>query len=467
MRENIHLHLVGGTVRDLLLGEAVKDLDFAIGGNAFSFARKFADMADGSFVPLDEKHDTARVVFHRGDLLMDFSGVRGANITEDLAERDFTINAMAIAFNQMINVREVVLIDPLGGAEDLNNQLIRLASGQGIKNDPIRMLRAYRFAATLDFTIQNQTSAIIEDSVSLLNSVSAERVRDELFKILSVGNSSCYLKAMDDVGLLKQIFPEVARMKGMKQNEYHHLDVWEHSMLTLEFFEANPLPNSLKSYSLNIEDYLNYELVKGRSRVSLLKLATLLHDVGKPVTRIVDRDERIRFFDHSLEGAKITVNIGKRLKLANREISSLRKIVEYHMYPLGLSVFPRKPRRLREKRRAMRRFIQKTGDEWLAILLISFADLHATQGQWRRADDLKKLVQLMGEIAHVCFQETRPPLPKLITGTELMKEFDLPTAPIVGKLLKQLEEAQLDGIVKTRDDAIKMVRNVLSRQNKL
>jgi len=472
-RENVQLYLVGGTVRDLLLGREVEDLDFAVAGDALSFARKFADLAGASLVPLDEQQGTARVVFHKGVLSMDFSRTRGADITEDLAARDFTINAMAIDFAQMINtggtgipacdtLHEAAVIDPYSGAEDLDNRLIRLVSAQSIRDDPIRMLRAYRFAATLDFGIHDATSAIIQSSVNLLDSVSAERIRDEVFKILATDNSAYYLKAIDNVGLLEQIFPEIARMKGMEQNEYHHLDVWGHSMLTLEFFERDPLPDSLDNYLPEVENYLEHELVKGRTRRSLVKLAALLHDVGKPDTRTMDRNGRIRFFDHNLKGAEIMADVGRRLKLANKEILFLREITEDHMYPLGLSVFLRKARGTKEKNRTLRRFIQRSDTEWLAILLISFADLRATQGPRRRADDLEKLVQLISEIADMYFHEIRHPIPKLITGSDLMEEFDLPAAPIIGQLLKRVNEAQIDGTVKTRDDAMELVRNILS-----
>jgi poly(A) polymerase len=117
---------------------------------------------------------------------------------------------------------------------------------------------------------------------------------------------------------------------------------------------------------------------------------------------------------------------------------------------------------MKEKGRAMRRFMQRTGSEWLSILLVSFADLRATQGPRRRADDLEKLAQIIGEIADMYFHEIRHPIPKLITGSDLMEEFDLPAAPIIGELLKQVNEAQIDGIVKTRDDAMELVRNILS-----
>jgi len=475
-RESVRLYLVGGTVRDILLGKEVEDLDFAVAGDAVNFARKFADLAGASFVPLDEEQCTARVVFHRGVLSMDFSRTRGADITADLAARDFTINAMAIDFGQIMNThemekspltplfqREGLVIDPYGGAEDLDNRLIRLVSAQSIRDDPIRMLRAYRFAAAFDFTIHDATSAIIRRSVELLDSVSAERIRDELFKILAVDKSAYHLKAMDDVGLLEQIFPEIARMKEMEQNEYHHLDVWGHSVLTLEFFEQDPLPDLLNNYLPETEDYLEHELVKGRTRRSLLKLVALLHDVGKPDTRTVDTNGRIRFFDHNLKGAEIIAGIGTRLKLANRETVLLREVVKDHMYPLGLSVFLRKSADMKEKERAIRRFIQRTGSEWLAILLISFADLRATQGPRRRADDLEKLARLIGDIADIYFHEIRHPMPKLISGDDLMEEFDLPAAPIIGELLSKVNEAQMDGTVKTREDAMELVRNILSR----
>ena len=117
---------------------------------------------------------------------------------------------------------------------------------------------------------------------------------------------------------------------------------------------------------------------------------------------------------------------------------------------------------MKSKTRAMRRFIYRTGDECLAILLLSFADLRATQGPRRRADDLERLVELIREIADMYFQKTRTTMPKLITGDELMREFDLPASPVVGKLLKRVREAQMDGMVKTQDDAIKMIRDILS-----
>ncbi len=460
--ENVRLYLVGGTVRDFLLGKEVEDLDFAVAGDALSFARKFANRMRASFVSLDEEHDTARVTFRSDHPYMDFCGMRGAGITEDLSARDFTVNAMAVDFSQIMNADEAQVIDPHGGVEDLNNGLIRIVAARNVKDDPVRMLRAYRFAAILDFTIDDATSIVIRDSAGLLDSVAVERIRDELLKTFAADNAAPHLKAMDDVGLLEQIFPEIAPMKGMEQNDYHHLDVWEHSTLTLEFLEHDPLPDSLTNHASEVEDYLKHESVKGRPRLSLLKLAALLHDAGKPARKTIDSDGRIRFFDHNLHGAEIITSVGKRLKLANREILSLKDIIKNHMYPLGLSVFLLRQRGAKGKDRAIRRFINKTKSEWLAILLLSFADLRATQGPRRNADDLDKLTRLIGEIADMRFRETRSPMPKLVTGSELMKEFALPASPTIGRLLKQVKKAQINGAIKSRDDAVALVRNILS-----
>lgn len=463
IRDNVSLYLVGGTVRDIILKRPIVDLDFAVSSNAMDFAYKFAELSDAVCVPLDEKHDISRLIFPNGYFYMDFSGIRGTDIITDLVARDFTINAMAIDASQILNNQDLEVIDPTNGTKDLNSRLIKPASSQSIIDDPIRMMRAYRFAASLGFIVHDTTLDLIRESLVLLDSVSMERIRDELFKILSVDNSIRYLREMDNVGLLERIFPEIIPMKGMEQNEYHHLDVWDHSLLTLEYFEENPVPDSLEDYKQELEGYLQYEPVIGRQRLSLLKLAALLHDIGKPHVRTMDKDGRIRFFNHNRKGAEIFLNIGSRLKLANREILFISKIIGDHMYPLGLSVFFRKPRTTKDKNRIIRRFIRKADSELLGILLLSYADLQATQGEWRKHDDLEKLSEAIENTADMYFQETAFQ-PRLINGNDIMEEFKIPASPIIGRLLKQVTDAQVNGKISTRDDAMEMVKNILSKE---
>jgi len=459
--ENVQLYVVGGTVRDVILGRPIYDVDFAVSGDALNFTERFAQLTNAKAIVLDEEQKSARAIFHHGDLYMDFNTIRGNDIIDDLKARDLTINAIAYDFNQLFTSEVVELIDPCNGIDDLNNKIINLTSPQVIVDDPIRMLRAYRFAATLNFTILDQTSSLISTLSALLKKVSVERIRDELFKILDVNNSAKYMKALDDVDILEQIFPEIIQMKDMMQNEYHHLDVWGHSMLSLDIFEQQTIPDSLQDYFSVVEAYLDFELVKGRARRSLLKLAVLLHDIGKPSMRTMDKNGRIRFFDHHLQGAELALAIGTRLRLANRESKFMSDVIGYHMYPLMLCTNHNKHHiSQRIKERDALRFVQRTETECLAVLLASYADLRATQGPWRKDRDLDDLNRLIGEIAKAYFSEIQ----SLLTGDDLMKKLNLSSGPIIGKLLEYIREAQFEGKIRTRQEAIELAKDIL-RQN--
>lgn len=458
-RENVQLYLVGGTVRDILLKRPIMDLDFAISNNAIEFAYKLSEQFDAVCIPLDERYDIARLIFHKSNFYMDFSGIRGPDIIADLIARDFTINAMAIDAYKILEDHDLEIMDPTDGIEDLNSSFIRLASPKSITDDPIRMLRAYRFAASLNFTIHDTVLSAINSSLDLLDFIAGERIRDELLKILGVDNSVLYLREMDELGLLERIFPEIISIKGMRQSKYHRRNLWDHSIMTLELLEQNLIPDSLANYKPEIEKYLQYESVIGRPRILLLKLAALFHDVGKPAVKIIDEEGRIHFFNHSTKGSEIFLNMGSRLRLANRETLFISNIIKEHTYPLGLSVILHEPRTAKEKDRMIRKFIQKANSELLGILMLSHADFKATQGG--KKDDLKRLDKVIGDTADMYFREN---MPKLITGDDIMKEFSLPASPDIGKFLKQVEDAQLDGKIKTRDEAMELIRNILSKE---
>ena len=460
-RDNIGLYLVGGTVRDIILKRPIVDLDFAVSGNAIDFAYKFAEISDSICITLDERHDIARLIFHDKYFYMDFTGIRGTDIITDLIARDFTINAMAIDASKTLEDENLEIIDPTNGIKDLNDGIIRLASPRSFIDDPVRMFRAYRFAASLDFKIHDTAFPLIRDSLDRLSYISGERVRDELFKILSIDNSIRYLREMDDIGLMEKLFPEIIMMKDMLQNKHHYISVWQHSILTMEFFEQNFIPDSLTNYKSEIEGYLQCEPVIGRSRIALLKLAALFHDVGKPIVKMMSKNGRIYFLDHSTKGSEIMLDIGSRLRLANREIMFLKNVTREHMYPLGLCLILNEPRTANEKDRMIRKFIQKAGSELLAILMLSYADFKATRGEYAKDDYLDKLDKVIGDIGEVYFREAFLNKPKLITGSDIMKEFKLLSSPAVGKLIKQIENAQMEGKIKTREDAMEMIRNVL------
>jgi poly(A) polymerase len=482
--ESIHLYIVGGTVRDIILDRKIYDVDFAMSGDAISFAKKLAELTKAKAIILDEIHNSARVIYNRGEFYMDFSAIRGDDIIADLRVRDLTINAIAFDFKQLLESDEVELMDPCNGLNDLNDKIIRFTSAQVIIDDPIRMLRALRFSASLDFTIPDQILSSIQIFSCLISSVAVERTRDELYKILNVHNSIKYIRLINDIGLLDYIFPEITKMRGVEQNEYHHLDVWEHSLLTMELLEQNatiinsPLkkgdkggcfesgfkdaPN-INPHTSEINKYLNDEVVKERSKLSLLKLTALFHDVGKPSVKSIDEKGRIRFFDHHQKGAELALVIGSRLKLANRESQFMSNVILCHTYLLTLiTKYKRNRTSSREKKYDALKFIKKVGDDCLGVLLISYADLQATQGPWRTDEDLRIMGDLIAEITDIYFIEMEKSIPPLLTGINIMRKLGLPPGPIIGEIIKSVREAQLSKKIKTRQEAIEYAKEMLN-----
>ncbi len=460
--KSVQLYLVGGTVRDLVLRKSISDMDFIMSGNVIDFSKGFSEIINAKVIILNKEPDTTRIIFNHGEFYMDFSKMRGTNIVEDLMARDLTINSMALDFNRLVKTQDITLIDPCNGVYDLENERINFTSESSIINDPIRLLRAYRFSALLGFVITDQAKSMIQNYRTLIKTIAGERVRDELFKILSVNNSAYYIKEMDSAGLLEEIFPKIAPMKGMVQNDYHHLDVWGHSMLTMENFENEPIPGILSNYYEYIEDYLNYELVKGRSRKVLLKLAALLHDVGKPSTRTIDINGRVRFFDHHIIGAETAVDILSYLKLSKRENAFICSVIKNHMYPLMICMSKQKqiPAQLK---RMIRRYINNVGSLWLPVILISYADMRATRGIRSKPSDIDNMLDLIGMIADIFFNEIYPSLPVIVTGEDLIREFNLSPGPIIGEILKKIRSAQIDENVKTPSEALELARSLLSK----
>ncbi|RPH63276.1 MAG: CCA tRNA nucleotidyltransferase, partial [Chloroflexi bacterium] len=209
------LYLVGGAVRDSLLGLPTHDLDFAVPSGALKLARSVANKLSGAFFPLDEQNDTARIILQREDGTrdsLDFAGFRGPDLESDLRGRDFTLNAMAM------DVRTGQPIDPLGGARDLREKLLRACSETSFTEDPARILRAVRQAAAFGFTIQPETRQLMKTAVPLLPRVSPERQRDELFKMLEGPRPDASIRALELLGVLPVLLPELPALKGVEQS---------------------------------------------------------------------------------------------------------------------------------------------------------------------------------------------------------------------------------------------------------
>jgi len=457
-KRRIKLYLVGGYLRDILLKreKANPDIDFSLKKNAIAFAKALQRKIKAGFVVLDKEHGCARLVKRIKDKVytLDFTDFRGKTITKDLFHRDFTINALAIELEKLFlsEDREDAIIDPYKGRADLKSKIIRMVNKKAFDEDPLRILRAFSLAIIFDFKIDKETLKTIKLKAKGLSRVSYERIRDELFKILERPNAFSYLQDLDRLKILKIIIPEIEVMRGLKQGPYHHLDVWKHSLETVKQLEL--LITQLEDNS-EVGDYLNEIISPGRSRRALIKLGALLHDTGKPAA-LRREDGKIKFHGHERISSDITENIAERLKLSNDERDSLDKMVLWHLRPGYLAdneeITPR----------AIFRYFRDTEKESVSILLISLADQRATKGpltsQESRRHHEKVVLNLIREYFR---REKEKKLPRLISGDDLLEKFKLQPSPLIGKILREIEELQALGKIKSKKEALERAQKFI------
>lgn len=458
-------YLVGGLVRDHLLdrGRLQMNVDLAVPREAIAHARLLAQELGGAFVLLDEQTGSARVVVKSptGRVELDLSDFRGATLEEDLRRRDFTVNAMAIALDDWLRdpAHPPQPIDPLQGRQALQQRCLRPCFAGAMHEDPVRILRAFRFSSQLDFTLDPSLTALMQQAAPRLAAVSGERVRDELVAICAGNRAGWAITSLQAVGALEIIIPELAAGRGMDQGGYHHLDVLGHQLeavnqsdrILADFAEfSEPLREPLAAYCAE-------ELVEGRPRKSLIKLGALLHDVGKPANRQVHDDGEIWFIGHEHTGAELTGSIVERLRLSNREADMVCQLVRHHLRPGFLSREPQLTRR------ALYRFYKDLDDHGPACLLTWWSDRMATRGPRSNLTQLDQQRSRLEEMFTPYFfkaeEIVRPP--RLVDGHRLMQEFHLAPGAVVGELLSAIEEAQAEGVVRSAEEALAFARTHL------
>ncbi len=443
------LFLVGGFLRDRQLARQGRDLDFAVSAGAIALARRFAKGIRGAFVLLDEKNGCARVARKRPDGLWtyDFADFRAASIKRDLARRDFTINTFAAEIADGVLSR--VIACPGAGA-DMASKTIRMVSARAFKDDPLRILRAYSLQAQLEFRIAPLTRKRMQAERALIRAVSPERVREELFKVLSSRCAGKVIRDMDRDGVLFEVIPQVRVMYGVVQGGYHHLDVWKHSLETL-----SQLEKLLKELSgdADLKVYLDEKLAGGHSRGAVLKLACLLHDIGKPDTMKKDAQGNKSFHGHEHAGRHIVRVIARQLVLSTRERHALEDMVTLHLRPGYLANFKR------PSDKAVFRYFRDAGDEAAAILLLCMADQRATRGPLTTAEDLGHMEHICMPLLRLYFQKKKDkPFVRLLNGDNLIRDLGLKPGPDFSKWLDMVEEAQQLGKITTKDEALALVR---------
>ncbi|MBM3246326.1 MAG: HD domain-containing protein [Candidatus Omnitrophica bacterium] len=457
-KKKLKVYLVGGILRDFFLkrDKDNPDIDFCLKKGAINFARELSRKTKSGFVVLDKEHGAARLVKRIKDKVytLDFTDFRGKTLEEDLARRDFTINAIVLELEKAFGSGDFTrsLIDPCSGRKDLKNKLIRAAGGKAFDEDPLRILRAFSFACIFGFKIDKQTLKLIKLKKKKLSGVSCERIRDELFKILDAPCAFDYLAALDKLKILKLIFPEIEMMRGVSQGPYHHLDVWEHTLETIRQLEI--VIKELKN-DRQAQDYLNQVVSSERKRRSLLKLAAFLHDIGKPRARR-RREGKLIFHGHERMALGIVEDICRRLRLSNDELSALKRIVFCHLRPGYLAdneIITR---------RAKFRFFRDTANEAASVLLMAIADQRATRGPLTTKAGHEQHERVVWGLIREYFRKAKEKRPaRLLTGDDLIRKFKLEPSPLIGKILREVEELQAIGRIKTRQEAFKIAEKLI------
>lgn len=458
-------YLVGGTVRDCLLGIPTHDIDLAVGGSAVALAREFADANGGAFVLLNDQHHVARVIVTVAgrEWKIDFAALQGS-LQEDLAKRDFTINAMAAALTKPLTEKaDVEIIDPLDGLAALTGKRIKACSDGAFQNDPIRMLRAVRLGMKLGFTIDPATSAKIKRDAYLVTKIAGERVRDEIARILDIPKAASSIRAMDKLGLLLPMIPELKDAKDVKQPPEHYWDVFEHSVETVYFTEvvlrvqgATTSANVIGEIPWNpdTEAYFKTPVGAEISRVGLVKLAALFHDIAKPETKAIDEKGKMHFYGHPEQGAEKIIAIMRRLRFSSKETEFVEKLVKYHLRPGLISNNQELP-----TRRAVYKYYRDTQPVSVDLLYMNLADYLAARGPLLEIDEWKRYSAKVRRIFDTRVDEPAVVAPeRLVDGNFIMQSLNLTPGPLVGELLEIVREAQAAGEIKTKEDALALAK---------
>ncbi len=494
--QGVKSYLVGGFVRDMLLGRNTADIDIVVGADALELAPKIAAAVNGKYVTLDKVNRVGRVIIvgedvtsTKGQWEFDFSTLKG-DIEQDLAQRDFTIDAMAVDLVKITaqpsqlpaSPKEAaerklrkkggiprvppMIIDPFGGWNDLNGGIVRAVSRGVFESDAARLLRAVRLAAELGFNIDKETATLIRSQCHLVVGVAGERLREELLRLLAVPHTEQLLPHLDELGLVTAIMPELKQMKGVKQPKEHFWDVFEHSLKTVGAVDyllrqgtweyAGQEVLAVTPWSAMLAQHFEQEVSHGSTRRSLLKLAALLHDNAKPQTKAVDESGRIRFLGHGKEGAVIAASILERLRFSTKEIRLVETVIRHHLRPGQMS------REGLPSHRAIYRYFRDTGDAGIDILFLSLADHLATRGTLLNPAGWQEHTHLVEYVLAQRFQEENLVVPpKLIDGHDLINIFGMSPGPKIGKLLETIREAQAAGELTTRDEALAYIRQRL------
>ena len=414
--QGIQLYLLGGSVRDLLLGRPINDFDFVVDRNPISFAKRFSNAIGAAFVKLEDQPATVRVVIRSDQSNIDFTQFRSDNLELDLRLRDLTINAIAFNLNQLFSEYQIDLIDPYNGLGDLEAQVIRFCSERVIVDDPLRLLRAYRFSAQLRFNLPVETIALTKKYAGRLTEISMERISGELLKTLSVDDSVDVLRLLSSNQILSSVIPE--------------LEVTDEDLAAVAIFESERVPDMLQLYYQDIDEYLQTKLLGNFRCYEIVKLAIFLGST------------------------KASIRVVKRLCLSNKALR-LIKCIHYHQSSLvNLIIEPL------ISRHEIIQFLRKIKQDWVSVALYVYARIRS-QGQ--QTDNAESRIPEIASFFYLDFLEIINQ-GGLINGNEVMCKYDVTQGVELGQILRHIEDLQFKHAIQTKSQAFLAVEQFLKEK---
>jgi tRNA nucleotidyltransferase/poly(A) polymerase len=452
---NTPVYVVGGAVRDAFLGRPLTDIDLATPADAIALARRLANHFDSDFFPLDLERDVGRALLNtrEGRLILDVARFRGPDLYADLVDRDFTVNAMAVDLLGDASL----LIDPLDGHSDILARVLRRCGPEALAHDPIRSLRAVRQSVQFGFRIEPETLRDVRTYGPRLAQISPERVRDELFKLLGGPKLVSGMRVAEAAGLVRVILPEVARLREVPWETAAFPNVWEHTLAVAEAlsgilaaisytrtdhtaasFSLGTMVIQLDRFRAQLNTHISALWPNDRPHNALLMLAALLHETGRGEAASVQLAE-----ERALA-----------LRLSNQERDRLVTVVG------SMSVLAQF-QELAPK--AIYRFWRQWGEAGVDVCLLSLADFlgsysaNIDQDAWLVLLDRVRILLQAYFLQNAQFVSP----PTLVDGKALMEAFHLKSGPIIGQLLDLIREGQVEGEVKTAEDALQLARQHL------
>lgn len=438
-------YLVGGSIRDLFTKNCVFcDRDISIKG-AENFARKIANKWDGTFIELDSENKIYRVVLPDKINFLDISELQGNSIEEDLKRRDFTINAIAY------DLANDKFVDVTGGLKDLKNKVLRHIDDKNFEDDPLRILRAFRFYAVTGFKMTIELENALKKYLPLALNPAKERINYEIMKLFGGDFASSALLKMDEFGLLEKIFPCVTEMKKVPPNTHHHLDLFHHVVETVRQIEI--LYNKISGFEKEHLDAIDFG---GFPRINHLKLAGFLHDIGKFSTWTIEEGGRHRFIKHDDVGSKMVIPLLRDLKFSKKQIEYVSCMIKNHIYPSNVIVAPS----LNDK--VMMRYVRKMGDNVIDNIILAKADRLSARGVDITEEIVNANISGLDKLLdfYLSKKDSLAPLPKLIDGREIMKILNIKPSPKLGEIINAINEAQLNGDITTHEEAVNYIKNL-------